>query len=408
MMDMIKKEPPGIKDFFIFMCMERAFQPVTLGPLTLKNRFIKSATYEGFFDEGMPTQGLTDHHAALARGGVGLTTVSYGAVSPEGRTFHNQMYIHEGTLPALAGVAEAVHRAGVKISMQLTHCGFFTKNKEAGKPLGPSRLLNQYGLLNGLPFSKEMDRDDMDRTAGHFALAAERLAGAGYDAVEVHMGHGYLLSQFLSPATNRRKDAYGGPIANRARFPLEVFRQVKERVGHRLAVLVKLNMSDGFRGGLTVEESSYVARELERLGADALVLTGGFTSKTPFYLMRGEVPLKGMIQNGENAAEKISMALFGPLIVKKYPFTPLFFLDQALQIRRSVKMPLAYLGGVDGREDISRLMDAGFDLIALARPLIHDPQFLQKLQRGEIDRTACDRCNECVVEMDRGGVRCVK
>ena len=388
--------------------MERAFRPVTLGPLQMKNRFIKSATYEGFFENGLPTQGLTDHHAAMAEGGVALTTVSYGAVSPEGRTFHNQMYIHEGTLPALATLAEAVHRRGGKVSMQLTHCGFFSKNKEAGRPLGPSRLLNAYGMLNGIPFSKEMDREDMERTADDFARAAEGLAGAGYDAVEVHMGHGYLLSQFLSPATNRRRDGYGGSIEQRARFPLEVFSRVKEQVGDRLAVLVKLNMSDGFRGGLTVAESIYVARQLEHLGADALVLTGGFTSRTPFYLMRGEVPLKGMVQNGENIAEKVTMALFGPLIVKKYPFTPLFFLEQALQIRRAVQMPLAYLGGVEGREDITRLMDAGFDLVALARPLIHDPQFLQKLQKGEIEKTACDRCNECVVEMDRGGVRCTK
>ncbi len=179
-------------------------------------------------------------------------------------------------------------------------------------------------------------------------------------------------------------------------------------MGKRLAVLVKLNMSDGFRGGLTVEESSYVARQLEEAGADALVLSGGFTSRTPFYLMRGEVPLKGMVQNGENIAEKVTMALFGPLLVKKYPFTPLFFLEQALQIRQAVTMPLAYLGGVEGRDDIARLMDAGFDLVALARPLIHDPDFLKKLQSGEIDKTACDRCNECVVEMDRGGVRCTK
>ena len=388
--------------------MQRAFTPFTLGPLELRNRFLKSATYEGFFEEGLPTQGLTDHHVAMARGGVSLTTVSYGAVSPGGRTFHNQMYIHESTLPALARLAEAVHKAGGKVSMQLTHCGFFSKNKQAGRPLGPSRLLNTYGMLNGIPFSKEMDAGDLERTAGDFARAAEGLAAAGYDAVEIHMGHGYLLSQFLSPATNRRKDKYGGPIENRARFPLEVFRRAKERVGKRLAVLVKLNMSDGFRGGLTVEESSYVARQLEEAGADALVLSGGFTSRTPFYLMRGEVPLKGMVQNGENIAEKVTMALFGPLLVKKYPFTPLFFLGQARQIRQAVTMPLAYLGGVEGRDDIARLMDAGFDLVALARPLIHDPDFLKKLQSGEIDKTACDRCNECVVEMDRGGVRCTK
>ncbi len=388
--------------------IEKAFRPVTTGLLTLKNRFIKSATYEGFLKDGIPTEGLIEHHAAIARGGAALTTVSYGAVAPEGRTFRHQMYIHDGIVPVLSRLAEAVHDAGGRVSMQLTHCGFFSKNRSDGRPLAPSRLFNAYGLLSGIPFSRAMDEQDLERTAELFARAAEKVVEAGFDAVELHMGHGYLLSQFLSPATNKRKDAWGGYIEGRARFPLEVFRRVKERAGKRAAVLVKLNMSDGFRGGLTVEDSLYVARRLEELGADALVLSGGFTSKTPFYMMRGEVPLKGMIRNGENPAEKATMALFGPLIVKKYPFTPLFFLEQALYFRRHLTMPLAYLGGVESRDDITHLIDAGFDLIALARPFIHDPQFLLKLQKGEIDKSGCDRCNECVVEMERGGVRCTK
>ena len=220
------------------------------------------------------------------------------------------------------------------------------------------------------------------------------------------MGHGYLLSQFLSPWTNRRKDEYGGNIENRSRYPLEVFGQVRKEVGHEFPLLVKLNLSDGFKGGFSMEDCVYVARALENAGCNAIILSGGFTSRTPFYLMRGQVPLKGMIKTASNLAEKLTLAIFGPLIVKKYDFKPNFFLEQANVIRKKVNMQLAYLGGIDSRQDMQEVLDAGFDLIAIGRPLIHDPDFLLKIKSGEIESTGCNRCNECVVEMDRGGVRC--
>jgi 2,4-dienoyl-CoA reductase-like NADH-dependent reductase (Old Yellow Enzyme family) len=225
--------------------------------------------------------------------------------------------------------------------------------------------------------------------------------------VEVHLGHGYLLSQFLSPRTNRRKDEYGGPIENRARFPLEVMRNIIRKTGKKFPVLAKINLNDGFRNGFTLEDCKYVSRELERSGCSAIVLSGGFTSKNPFYLMPGKVPLWGMIQNGSNLAEKITMALFGPFIIKRYRFRENFFLDQAREVRKSVTMPLVYLGGVDSRKGIEEILDAGFEFIAMARALIHDPEFLLKLRDGQIEKSECTRCNQCVVEMDRDGVKCV-
>ena len=156
---------------------------------------------------GIPNQKLIDHHVAMAKGGVGLTTVSYGAVSPEGRTFSTQMYINEQSLKELKVLAEEVHKAGGKVSMQLTHCGYFSKNKEISKPLAPSRIFNEYGFLSGIVFSESMTKAHMDRVSADFARSALLLKEVGFDAVEIHMGHGYLLSQFLSPRTNRRKDA---------------------------------------------------------------------------------------------------------------------------------------------------------------------------------------------------------
>jgi len=378
-----------------------------LGSLKLKNKFIKTATYEGMYDAGIPNQNLIAHHSSMAMGDIALTTVSYGAVSPEGRTFKDQMYLHEKSLKPLEHLVTAVHDAGGKTSIQLTHCGYFSKNTEIKRPLAPSRIFNEYGFLSGLAFSKAMDSKDLDKTRQDFARAAARVRDIGFDAIEIHMGHGYLLSQFLSPRTNKRIDIYGGGLENRCRFPLEVIDAIRAQVGRNFPVLVKLNLSDGFKGGFSLDDCIYMSRQLEAHDCDAIVLSGGFTSKTPFYLMRGEVPLAGMIKNAGNLAEKITMAMFGPLIVKKYAFTPNFFLNQAMQVRQAVDIPLVYLGGVDSITGIEEILSNGFNFIALGRPLIHDPQFLMKLQSGEIEKTGCNRCNECVVEMDRGGIKCV-
>ena len=387
--------------------LKHAFTKKEHSNLLLKNAFIKSATYEGMFKNGIPTQQLVEHHTAMAKGNVALTTVSYGAVSPDARTFKDQMYINDKSLVKLKELAGEVHNAGGKVSMQLTHCGYFSKNKDITRPLAPSKVFNEYGFMSGIVFSKEMDKNDMQNVSNDFANAALKLKNIGFDAVEIHMGHGYLLSQFLSPWTNKRKDEYGGSIENRSRFPIEVLQNVVSKVGKEFPVLVKLNLSDGFKSGFSLDECKYVSQQLEKNGCAAIVLSGGFTSKTPFYLMRGDVPLKGMIKNGESIAEKVTMALFGPIIVKKYEFTPNFFLNQAKEIRKAVKMPLAYLGGVDSKEGIEEILDAGFEFITLARPLIHDSNFLLKLENGTIEKSECTRCNECVVEMDREGVKCV-
>ncbi|MEO1437214.1 MAG: NADH:flavin oxidoreductase, partial [Bacteroidota bacterium] len=246
-----------------------------------------------------------------------------------------------------------------------------------------------------------------DRLRDDFVRSAHQLKAIGFDALELHMGHGYLLSQFLSPKTNRRTDEYGGSIENRARFPMEIFTAIQAAVGPDFPVLVKLNLDDGFPGGFSLDDCKYVAKALEAVGCAAIVLSGGFTSKTPFYLLRGKIPLKGMIENGTSLAEKMTMRLFGPWIIKPYTFKPNFFLEQAKIIRASVQLPLAYLGGVNSKKDIEALVEEGFDFITIGRPLIHDPNFLIKIREGEIERSGCNRCNECIVEMDRGGIRCV-
>jgi len=385
------------------------FAPGRLAGVALRNRVIKTATYEGMTPGGVPSDALVAHHRAVAAGGVAMTTVAYGAVSADGRTFAEQMWMHPEIVPHLRRVTDAVHAEGAAASLQLAHCGFFTKNREITlpRPLSASAVPNPYGFTVGLGRSQAMTEADMDRVAGEFATAARLAVDAGFDAVEVHLGHGYLLSQFLSPATNRRRDRWGGAVANRMRFPLAVVERVRDAVGPAVAVLAKTNLRDGFRGGLELGDAIEVVRALEAAGVDAVVLSGGFTSRTPFYLLRGGRPLREMIAIDGSWLQKLSLALVGPFIIKRYPFTEMFFLDDALAVRHAVRVPLVLLGGIVSRANLERAMREGFDYVALGRALIHDPQFVAKLARGEVERSGCTACNRCVVEMDRGGVRCV-
>jgi 2,4-dienoyl-CoA reductase-like NADH-dependent reductase (Old Yellow Enzyme family) len=391
------------------MEMTGAFSPYQLNGLMLRNRLIKAATYEGMFNNGLPTAELTEWHRKMAEGGIAMTTLAYGAVNADGRSFPDQMYMHAGLIPLLKQFTETIHTAGAAASIQLTHCGYFSKNKgmKGPGPLGPSPRINEYGLFAGLPFAKSMTVDDIRQTVLDFGQAAAMAKEAGFDAVEIHAGHGYLLSQFLSPAINKRKDAYGGPLENRVRFTMEVIMEVRKRVGPEFPILIKMNLSDGFKGGLGIHESVQLAVMLEKSPADALILSGGYTSKTPFYLLRGGRPLLEMIKVEKNILQKIGMALLGTLIIRKYPFNELFFIEMAKMIRAVTEMPLVYLGGVLSKENLDQVTAEGFELIAMGRALIQDPDFANKIKAGKITRSECNSCNLCIPEMDRHGVRCV-
>jgi 2,4-dienoyl-CoA reductase-like NADH-dependent reductase (Old Yellow Enzyme family) len=388
----------------------KAFSPARLSGLELRNRFIKAGAYEGMCPGGIPSAALVEHHRAVARGGVGMTTVAYCAVSPDGRTFEQQMHMREEVAVELAKITEACHAEGARVALQLGHCGFFSRNTSisGGRPRGPSFALNLYGALIGMPFARAMSEEEIRQTVDEFGEAAARAVAAGFDAIELHMGHGYLLSQFISPTVNRRKDRYGGSLENRVRFPVEVVRRVRERVPPGFPILCKTNLRDGFRGGLELEESIEVARTLEREGVDALVLSGGYTSKSAFYLFRGKVPRKEMIEVEHNKLMKVALWAFGPIVMRSGPFEELYFLEDARQVRAAVKLPLCLLGGVVSLDGVETAMREGFDFVVMARALVHDPDFVRKLERGEVTRSRCDACNKCVAEMDRpSGVRCV-
>jgi 2,4-dienoyl-CoA reductase-like NADH-dependent reductase (Old Yellow Enzyme family) len=381
------------------------FEPAPLGPLRLRNRVIKAATYEGMSPGGVASDALVEFHRQLAAGGVGMTTVAYCAVMESGRTFAEQLMLGEASQRGLARLTRAVHDEGGKASLQLGHAGSFSKLRTAR---GPSMSINAYGVSTGVPIARAMEERDIRAVIDAFGESAKIAVGLGFDALELHLGHGYLLSQFLSPASNRRKDAWGGSLANRLRLPLAAIERVRESVGSSVAILVKTNLDDGFEGGLTIDESVEIARAIEASGwADAIVPSGGFTSKTPFYLLRGGLPLSRMAHVQKERLTSISMRLIGGAILDRYEFEELFFLPLARRVRAAVKMPVALLGGIVSREGMAEARREGFDFVVLGRALIADPDLVLRMQRGELERTRCNACNECVAEMDDGGVRCV-
>ena len=224
----------------------------------------------------------------------------------------------------------------------------------------------------------------------------------------MHVGHGYLLAQFLSPYNNRRRDAYGGTLENRARFPRRVLGAVRDAADGRAAIWAKLNMEDGFAGGMTLDEGIQVARWIEADGSvDALQLTGGHTTRSPFFLMRGEVPLRGMIENEKSAATRFGMRLLARFLIRPYPFEEAFFRASALRFRAALQLPLMLLGGITRLETMERAIDEGFDLLAMGRALIRDPDLARRMEAGELTAARCVPCNRCIVEMERGGTRCV-
>jgi len=385
-----------------------ALTPASINGMELRNRFIKTATYEGMTPEGRVTDALVQHHAAFARRGVALTTVAYGAVHPKGRTFADQLLVARGV--GLEGIAAAVHAEGGKVSLQLAHCGGFSKNRAAGRPMGPSFALNPYGVAYGLPFIRPMDRRDLDEAAAAYADATVIARDAGFDAVELHCGHGYLLSQFLSPAINRRRDEYGGSLENRLRFPLAVVAAIRDRVGQGYPLLAKTNLHDGIRGVDGVKagaEAVAVARALVDAGVDAIVPSGGLVQRSAFYLMRGDVPLADMVRDESSWLQRVSMRLLGPFLVRRFPYSSSFFLDQAQALVDAIDdAPIGLLGGVDSAAAVNQAMDRGFRFVVMGRALLADPDFIERMAQGEAVTSRCTHCNQCVAQMN-GGVRCV-
>ncbi len=332
--------------------MNSVFTPCQIGPITLRNRTIRSAAFENMCPGNRPSQMLFDYHTAVARGGIGMTTVAYAAVSRSGLSFDGQLWMRPEIVPDLKRLTDAIHAEGAKASIQLGHCGNMTHRATCGqKPVGASSGFNLYSPT----FVRGLREEEIMQLVDDFGNAVRLAREAGFDCVEIHAGHGYLISQFLSPYTNHRHDQWGGSLQNRMRFMQHVIRRVMEVAADDLAVVVKVNMYDGFRGGMQEEECLEVAKELQRLGVHALVLTAGFVSRAPMVVMHGAMPLKTMAHYMDTKKFwwlKLGLRCFGRMVIPTVPYTDAYFLERAKRFRAALDMPLIYVGGMT---DIHRM-----------------------------------------------------
>ncbi|MDT8441687.1 MAG: NADH:flavin oxidoreductase [Desulfuromonadales bacterium] len=360
--------------------MTTLFEPLTLNGMTLRNRLMRSATWEGMCEaDGRPTRRLIDTYRELARGGVGLIVTGYAFVSSEGKQLPGKMGIHCDDFAAeMRAMTEAVHAEGGKICMQLVHAGGQTDSRNAGRlPLAPSAVkVDQYPEQ-----PEELSGDEIARLVAAFAAGARRAKAYGFDAVQLHGAHGYLINQFLSPLTNRRSDDYGGPVANRCRFLAEVIAAVRGAVGRDFPVLIKLSGCDNLDGGLSAEDGRYAAQLLDAAGIDGIEVSSG----TPASGTKSPVrtPIDSVDQEGYNRA-------------------------LALAIKAEVACPVVAVGGFRSLETAQRALAEGVDAIAMARPLIREPDLPARWRDGGTNRATCTSCNGCFRPgLKEGGIRCV-
>lgn len=379
------------------MNKEILFTPATIGPLTLRNRTIRAAAFESMCPGNAPSEMLYNYHTSVAAGGIGMTTLAYAAVTQSGLSFERQLWLRPDIIPGLKKITDAIHREGAAASIQLGHCGNMSHKKICGcTPISASTGFNLYSPT----FVRGMQQSEIAPMAKAFGQAVHLAREAGMDAVEVHAGHGYLISQFLSPYTNHRKDEYGGSLENRMRFMKMCMEEVMKAAGQDMAVLVKMNMRDGFKGGMETEETLEVARTLQNeCGAHALILSGGFVSRAPMYVMRGAMPIRTMTHYMPSGWLPLGVRMAGRLMIPTEPFREVYFLEDALRFRAALKMPLVYVGGLVSREKIDEVLGHGFEFVSMARALLNDPSFVNKMKENGQARCDCGHSNYCIARM---------
>ena len=382
------------------------FTPVTIGPVTLRNRVIRSAAFENMAYGNSPSQDLYDYHVAVARGGVGMTTLAYAAVDRSGLSFDGQLWMRKEIVPDLRRITDAIHAEGAKASIQLGHCGNMTHRSTCGcMPVGASGGFNMYSPT----FVRSLKINEIHDLVKAFGNAVNLAREAGFDCVEIHAGHGYLISQFLSPYTNHRHDEFGGSLENRMRFMRMVISEVMKAAGDDIGVIVKMNMHDGFKKGMQRAECLEVAKELERLGVHAIVLSAGFVSKAPMEVMRGAMPLKTLAHYMDMKKFwwlKAALRTIGRLLIPTVPYKEGYFLEDAKQFRQELKLPLIYVGGLISKDKMEEVLAAGFQGLQVARALVHDTDFVNKLHSGEITCSGCKHSNYCIGRMYTLEMRC--
>ncbi len=391
--------------------LQKCFSEARLNGLVLSNRIIKAGTFEGKTPAGIPSEGLTELHRRIGAGGTAMTTLAYCAAENDGRLNENMMFMEEYVRAPLEAAIRTIKSSGTRVAGQLCHAGGFSKNPQLSTwlPKGPSFGLNSLGAAQGRPFCTAISREGIRQRVETMGQAAAFMKSVGFEAIEIHFGHGYGLSQFISPITNKRTDEYGGSLAKRMRFPLEVLASVRKAVGDDFPLLGKISMSDGVPGGVTYEESPKIAQMFDEAGLDCVIPSDGTSSMNPMLLFHGDSILPGMLEQEKNPLMKMGLQVIGPRLFRYYPYRETYLLENALRIREKVQRGnVCYIGGVSSNESIIRVMQAGFDFIQLGRPLLFDPDFVKHARADAGYVNGCTHCNRCATLIEApGGIRCV-
>jgi 2,4-dienoyl-CoA reductase-like NADH-dependent reductase (Old Yellow Enzyme family) len=388
------------------------FQAFAMRSITLRNRIIRSATHEGMADErGFPTPKLHKKYLQLAAGGVGAIITGYAGVSLEGKSpLHRMLMIdRDECIPAYRELVNAVHAEGTPIILQIAHCGRQTRSKVTGfRPEAPSAIRDKT-YNEDMPM--ELSGEKIDFIIDAFVKAALRARDAGFDGVQLHAAHGYLLSEFLSPAMNRRTDEWGGTTENRCKIIAEILRRIREQASD-YPVWVKINGYDQSKSGMRIEEAATIAALLEKSGCSAIEVSSGVVEEG-FSTARPELnPIDAVVHF--NFRMKDVPAVLKPVIklAMKRQFAPklptrMYNLDAAEAVKAAVSIPVIAVGGIKSLADIRYILDKGrVDLAALSRPLIMEPGLVEKFRTKKQTESKCISCDYCLLGIEEEPLKC--
>ena len=378
--------------------MSILFEPGSIGTMDVKNRFVRSATAECLASDGSRiTDRYVKVYTQLAKGGVGLIITGNYYVHPSGRAVPRIIVLdNDDVIDDLRQVTGIVHEHGAKIVAQLNHGGRQSDPKVLGRqPIGPSSVRDTLSMVK----PREMSQAEITEMITAFGDAAFRAKEAGFDGVQIHAAHGYLVNQFLSGHTNRRSDEWGGSPDNRMRFLLEIYDLIRSRVGADYPVLVKINSEDSIAKGVRLEECIAVCMKLDELGIDAIEVSGGIAERG-LATIRGDIPADLMMRN-RNLFERAMMRLFLLKALRKWAhFEEGYFLPHATAVKRHVNVPVIAVGGIRRRTMMEKaLQNANADFISLSRPFIRQPNLVNLIEKDGDDVITCVNCNRCTVEV---------
>ncbi len=391
---------------------DKVFEQAMLAGISVKNRIIRSATHEGMADEhGQPTEALKKVYLRLAKGSAGAIITGYAGIQPNGKAPLLNMLMADNDLcvGAYRGLVDAVHQEGTAIILQVAHCGRQTSSKAIGhRPVAPSAIRDRF-YFDDKP--KELTEPEIEEIIGNFVHAVRRARNAGFDGVQLHAAHGYLLSEFLSPYMNRRTDRWGGSTENRFRIVGEILKRASGTVGD-YPILIKLNAHDGRKNGMRIEEAVRIARLFEANGCKAIEVSSG-VAEDGLYMSRGDhTPIDAVFAYSSRFKNlpnfvKTMIRPFADYISPPIKPVRLYNVEAARKIKQSVSIPVIVVGGISSLDGITDIIEGGSaDFVSMCRPFIIEPDIVKRLQEGKQKASRCIACNYCMIAAEERPLQC--